>query len=116
MNAKGHTSDCDDFRECEALIKLLSPAKQKVIDGCPVWYLDPPQRESYNTPIQYVAALAGYADRVIQSRECLDRINEWVRESRLRMDHYTPERRATLYREAIKIINGEAGQSPSDSV
>ncbi len=61
-----------DWLQCERWIKsLLSPAQKRVIDGCPVWHLDPPQREEYETPLAYALGMAEYANRVIAYRATL---------------------------------------------
>ena len=56
----------NDFEECEALIQsTLSPEQRQVLDGRPIWKLNPPQREEYLTPKDYVRAMGEYANRML---------------------------------------------------
>jgi hypothetical protein len=60
----------DDARECERLeIELLSEAQRRFLDNerRPRWELNPPQREEYDTPRNYVLALGRYADAAAEA-------------------------------------------------
>lgn len=64
------TDPVDDARECERLeAVLLTPAQLRYLnyEQRPRWELNPPQREEYDTPRNYVLALGGYADRAIEA-------------------------------------------------
>lgn len=63
-------TDEEDCTQCEILIRnRLSIGQIRVINsGFPIWELNPPQREEYLTPEDYVFGLAEYANRVIQYR------------------------------------------------
>lgn len=65
--------DVPDWVLCERLIRsTLSVEQSRVIDGPPVWDLEPPQREEFDSPEQYVRALGDYANRVLAVRcRCL---------------------------------------------
>jgi len=56
-----------DFEECEYWISRELSIRQKriIYSGKPYWEFDPPQRESYLTPLDYAIGLREYADRVL---------------------------------------------------
>lgn len=59
------TDPVDDANECERLEKeLLTVEQKRFLDNerFPRWELNPPQREEYDTPRNYVLALGRYAD------------------------------------------------------
>lgn len=58
----------DDAKECGRLIgELLTESQRQILGEPPVWDLDPPQREEYLSPHDYVMGLGYYADRVSSS-------------------------------------------------
>lgn len=62
------TDPMDDANECERLEPLLlTPAQLRYLnyERQPRWNLNPPQREEYDTPRNYVLALGRYADECI---------------------------------------------------
>lgn len=44
---------------------VLTAEERKVVDGPPVWEMDPPQREDYSSDLGYAHALRDYARRVM---------------------------------------------------
>lgn len=64
------TDPCDDANECQRLeSELLTLSQRTLLDNerAPRWELNPPQREEYATPHDYVLALGRYADAVKRS-------------------------------------------------
>ncbi len=61
-----------DFAECERLENLLLTSRQRAYyarepEPAPRWDLDPPMREEYDSPKDYVLAMGRYADRCLQA-------------------------------------------------
>lgn len=64
------TDPCDDANECERLeAVLLTPAQLRYLnyETRPRWELNPPQREEYDTPRNYILALGVYADKAMDA-------------------------------------------------
>jgi len=61
-------NNLSDWDECEFWISQKLNNDQKRIMGAknPYWEFDPPQRESYLTPLDYVIGMRSYADRVLK--------------------------------------------------
>ena len=70
MRGVTETDPIDDANECERLeALLLTSAQLRYLnyERGPRWELNPPQREEYDTPRNYVLALGRYADAAIEA-------------------------------------------------
>lgn len=70
MKLRTPTDPVDDAAECERLEPLLlTPAQLRFLnyEKVPRWNLNPPQREEYDTPRNYVLALGRYADKAMEA-------------------------------------------------
>jgi hypothetical protein len=64
------TDPMDDANECERLeAVLLTGAQLRYLnyERRPRWEMNPPQREEYDTPRNYILALGRYADAAMEA-------------------------------------------------
>lgn len=73
------TDPMDDANECARLeLELLTTQQQEFLNSerCPRWELNPPQREEYDTPRNYILALGRYADAAHEANETEKKVAE----------------------------------------